>query len=58
MTLCQFKRQYPSQRITKQAIRDRERENPTLRGTLRAYRCNVCGLWHMTSQLDRKESAA
>lgn len=55
MTLCQFKDQYPSRTRALKVIHQRERENPTLRGTLRPYLCGICGKWHMTSQEDRNQ---
>lgn len=56
MTTCQQKFQFPSRKAAERGIKSRLRKNPTL--YLRAYLCNVCGLWHMTSQPDRKECAA
>lgn len=53
MTLCQFKSQYPSRTRAELAIKQRERENPTLRDTLRPYLCGVCGKWQITSQEER-----
>ena len=53
MTRCQFKDQYPSRTRAEKVIHQRERENPTLRDTLRPYICGVCGHWHLTSQEDR-----
>lgn len=50
--MCEGKKRYRDQAAADLAVRNIEWDQGS-RGSLRTYRCEYCGRWHLTSQVDR-----
>ena len=50
--MCGGKTRYKDQAAAEFAIDDLEWDQPS-KGSLRTYRCEYCGRWHLTSQAPR-----
>lgn len=51
MTACDTKNAYRSKPLAWAAVQKRLRDNPTI--YLRIYVCSACGMYHLTSKLDK-----